>query len=166
MQITLLADPDTIEKALQIAERAPTFSGRGLQAPTEDLLGRLESIWEDIRMGLAQAYRQGRQRVAEIAARVHVAIEEKLKLAGDKAEELRRMLLDRLGTYLQGIVDTMLGAVRGQLTVQGMQLKLSELEIAQTVTVSNSLEISLDRVFEFSADGELSVSAKYSATVG
>lgn len=161
MQITLLAQPDIIETALDIAESAPPFSGLKMQAPTGDLLGRFEKIWDDVRKGINQIYLRGKQQVGEVVAVVRAQIETQLAAAGAQAEELRKLLLDRLARYLQGLVDTMLLAVRSSLTVAGRSMPLTSLEVSQTYSVSNSLELSLTRVFEFTAGGELSVSASY-----
>lgn len=79
------------------------------------------------------------------------------------------MLLDRISKYLNGIVDTMLRTVRRQLEVEGMQMNLTQIEVSQSITVAGSLELSLQRVFEFSAGGELSLAASYAvpdATAG
>jgi hypothetical protein len=162
MQITLLTRPDIIQAALEIAETAPPSVANNLQAPTGDLLGKLEEVWDDVRWGIGQVWNRSAQEAREIARAVRTKVEAKLAQAGAQAEALRVLLLDRIGKYLQAILDTMLGTVRARIAVDGLQLKLSELQLSQTVTLGNSLELSLTKVLEISAEGQMTVAATYS----
>jgi hypothetical protein len=160
MKVTFVSSPDIIEAALNAAEKV--VRPKGLNAPSEEVLGTLEKIWEEVRAGLHSAYFSTK---AELKARVNELVsrvEGLIQRAGAKADELRRMLLDRLRAYLQAMIDQLLKQVRSEVIVgEGTRMRLTSVEVAQSIKLSGSVGLSLEKALEFTSDGELALTASY-----
>jgi hypothetical protein len=70
-------------------------------------------------------------------------------------------LLARAQSYLAVLVRGALDQVQAAITVGGIELALSSVEVAQTISLHGSLKAALTELVSITADGEVTVSASY-----
>lgn len=159
MNITVLSSSELVDTALDSAAQVKQL--KGLNTLPSDTMGKLEAIWVHVHDGLQSAYLARKEDVEEIFRGVAAHVKSALAAAGVKAQELQKLLLERLSRYMHALIDGMLSQVRAEFTVEGSRLRLSAIEISQSITLSGSVELSLQRAFELTSNGELSVNASY-----
>lgn len=110
---------------------------------------------------LVQAYRFGMEKAkATLDAALDTA-EQLLIEAGRKADEVRQELMDHAARYVSTIIDSMIATIRPVVTIGTRNLQLDGIDLAQSVSLSGSLRIAITDIASFTADGRLTVNARY-----
>lgn len=123
--------------------------------------GRLSKAWDQIEAALQEAWRRGREFARETAEEAALRVQEIIDSTGESARAVQERLLARLHKYLEELVDRTLARVRGSITVAGRELHLRSLELAQSVTLTGSLKLSIQEAFALTSEGQLEVTAQY-----
>lgn len=160
MNLIVLTQQDMIEDALQAAEATLPLSG--LRAPTGDVAGQFERLWEYVRSGLVKAYMATKEAAKSILEDVQNRIDLAMENAAEQADELRRLLLARLSEYVRQLEDRILKLIRAKLVISEGQMQLTSVQVTHKVLLSGSVQASLAQVFQLTTSGELSVAASYS----
>jgi hypothetical protein len=92
-----------------------------------------------------------------------VKVQEIVEAAGAGARAVHQSILARLNRYLSELIDRALARVRLVVTVADRALQLDSVEVVQTLTLSGSLKVSIEEVCALTAEGQISVNARYSA---
>jgi len=164
MEIKITASRSVFEEAIATLETpmlSRTFSV--LSAPTEAaLFGRLNEAWDWIKKALGKAYDHGAEEAKQFFDEAWTNVEELITGAGDKAKELKDLILEQLQVYQAKFMEGMLKQVRAEISVGGGTLQLTQVQLSQKVAMSGSLKASLAEVFNMTSNGEILVNATYS----
>ena len=134
----------------------------GLAAPLDATwLGRISEAWDAVESALREAYQWGREAASEALATAVADAEALVRSAGHRARDVHQALLARAQSYLAVLVRGALDQVQAAITVGGIQLTLSSVEVAQTISLHGSLKAALTELVSITADGEVTVSASY-----
>jgi F0F1-type ATP synthase membrane subunit b/b' len=150
-------------------EAARSEDGRGelgeLAAPLgAAVIGRVADAWDRIEAALQEAWRKGRDFARETAEETALRVQEIVDATGTSARAVQEGLLARLHRYLEELVDRAIARVRASITVAGHELHLAGVELAQIVTLTGSLKLSIQEAFALTSDGQLEVTARYEAS--
>jgi hypothetical protein len=136
----------------------------GLAAPLDAVWsGRIDAVWDRIESALRAAFERGRDAAQSLTA---TAVEEAQKLiaeAGHRAYAVQQALLSRLQAYATRLTDAALDRVRPELQLGGNTWRLESLELAEKISLTGSLGVNITNLVTVTADGELTVTTKYTA---
>jgi hypothetical protein len=166
MELRVLADRDIFEHAIEAAEQVGRGGKlKGLNAPDASLSGWLSEAWDAIREALASAREAGTAAVKELAEQSWLTVQSVLTRAGERADQLRELLIARLREYQRRFVDELMQQFRSEMTVGTSRLTLTQVRVSQKVSVCNSVKASMHEVIALTAQGELSIEASYEKVV-
>jgi hypothetical protein len=165
MAISEIILRNDFESAISAAkEVGKTKSIPGLTSPLDAVWsGRIDAVWDRIESALRAAFEMGRDAARSLTA---TAVEQAQKLiaeAGHRAYDVQQALLSRLQAYVTRLVDTALGRVRPELQLGGTTWRLESLELAEKISLTGSLGVNITNLVTVTADGELTVTTKYTA---
>jgi hypothetical protein len=165
MPISEIILRDDFESAISAAREIGTVKNiPGLAAPLNAVWsGRINAVWDRIESALRAAFEIGRDAAQSLTAK---AVEEAQKLiaeAGHRAYDVQQALLSRLQAYVTQLVDAALGRVRPELHLGGTTWQLESLELAEKISLTGSLGVNITNLVTVTADGELTVTTKYTA---
>jgi hypothetical protein len=164
MQATAWISSDDFDAALRAA-RGVGIGGDlppGLTAPLgAAVIGRLTDAWDQIEAALQEAWTNGRA-LAQDAVDVAVTKAQALvDAAGADARAVHDLILERLHTYLADLIDRAIARVSGSVTVAGREMTLAGVELAQTITLTGALKLSVQEACALTAEGQIVITARY-----
>jgi hypothetical protein len=157
------ASSDDFESALEAA-RSVEKSGElsDLAAPLgAAVAGRLSEAWDRIEAALQEAWRKGQDFARGTAEETAARVQEIIDSTGDSARAVQERLLARLHRYLEELIDRTIARVRGSITVDSRELHLNSVELAQSVTLTGSMKLSIQEALALTSEGQLEVTAQY-----
>lgn len=165
--MTVSISDDAIGLALE-AVRKVGHSTRGLSSEDahspigSSVVSWVDRIWDQVE-GSITLIRNGTREAAESClTRAKQLYADALDEIPKSIEAIRTMLLERLNLYVETIFSTALDSISPSLEVGGLTLRLSKLSVNRNFTLASSFELSLDRAFGFTIDGNISLDAEYS----
>jgi hypothetical protein len=166
MQATVWANREDFDAALEAAHNMDTVGALpGLASPIgAALAGRLDDAWDHIETTLNEAWRKGRGLAQTAVEETTAKVEQIIGGAGAAADALHEKLLARLHAYLDRFIDRAIARVRDSITITGHEMKLTSVELSQTVTLSGALKVSIQEACALTAEGQLVVAASYAAS--
>jgi hypothetical protein len=165
MQIVIVPDRDLIEDVLSRLEpRADVTAGgdgalRAASLPVFD--AALVDTWQRLRTLVLRAAREGWQTVRAEVDGLVAYVEETAASLGKRATAFRNEILAKVHELIRETVDTVLRAMRSELTVGQHRFRLSSLELEQKLVFSASLEASIEAACQLLGSGELVVKGAY-----
>jgi hypothetical protein len=163
MNITVIADTHVFEEALKAA-RATGYGTdtTGLHAAGDaTLLGRFEAAWAAIDAALREAYRFGHEMARDALELAIAEAEQLVSEAGDRARDLRELLLQRLQVFVHKFVTGALALVPTEVNVGDKIYTIEKLSYTQKVLVTGSIKVSVMEVSSLTSEGEMAVSVDY-----
>lgn len=164
MDVSLVVDPDVFERAKAAARHVKPYSisSEGLHAPLDGALeGRIDDAWGEIESALNKGYQLGKEKAREVLNKALQRVDEIIHGAGAKSLMVLQGILQRLHTFNQTFVQGALERFPNQVSISGVAYQLNTLNFTQKIIMSGSLAISLEKVFEMVAEGEIAVGANY-----
>lgn len=167
--LTAVLGRDQFERALAAASAVggPGAPITGLAVPLEvTWRDRVAEAWDAIAAALREAFERGRDVAAELVDAAVRAAEDCVREAGERARDVQQALLDRLRTYLAGLIDEALTQVRPAVVLGDVTLPLQSVQISQEIATSGSLKASITELVQVTAEGRLGISAVYGVAEG
>ena len=154
---------DAFRQARELGKNVP-LPAHVWNVPLDDETGTwIDRIWDTMEGALRRAYFEGLTAARPLIESVSALMTEVTSNLAKRAEVVRAVITERLNTYLHTVIDGALQRVRPTLSVGGRELKLRSVMVEQRINLSGSLQASLEEICEFVAEGEISLSAEYSA---
>lgn len=165
MQVTVISNLQVLEDALSSARRYDTsLDSRGLASPLDAaLVGRIEEAWDTIEDAIRQIFVAGKQKAEELLHSALAKAGQLIKEAGRQATRVHDALLSRLQAFIRKFVEGMLARVPPAVVIAGRSFGLNAVKFNQKLVGTGSLSTNLSEAFSLVADGEIEVSAEYSA---
>ncbi|MDA8318393.1 MAG: hypothetical protein M0030_01060 [Actinomycetota bacterium] len=155
------------EAALATArEEGAVAAYPGLAAPLDGALrGKIAEVWESIENALRDAFMHGTEYARQAMDKAVSSADALIRSAGSRAKDVHQALLSKVQAYLSRFVDAALAQVRPAIEVGGGRLELDGLEVSQSISLAGSIKASLIELVTLTADGNLTVTARYRTRV-
>ena len=151
------------EAALAAARQEdPVRAYAGLAAPPDGALrGKIAEVWESVENALRDAFIHGTEYARQALDKAVSSADALMRSVGARAKDVHQALLAKVQAYLARFVDAALAQVRSTIEVGGGRLELDGLEVSQSISLSGSIKASLIELVALTADGNLTVTARY-----
>jgi F0F1-type ATP synthase membrane subunit b/b' len=163
MQATAWVSGEDFNAALDAA-RSVGIGGDlpGLAAPlSAAITGRLSNAWDHIELALQQAWTKGRDLAQDAVDAAVAKAQETVDAAGAGARAVHDRLLERLHTYLADLIERALARVSTSITIAGREMTLAGVELAQAITLTGALKLSVQEACALTAEGQVVITARY-----
>jgi hypothetical protein len=161
---TLTIDPKALDEALKAARKANLSVVTG-ENPNSNLdaglRGRISQVWDDIENALRKGFQLGREKGAELLTSVKARLETLLLDAKEQASLVNQQLMVRIQAFQKDFMERAFAQFPGILQLNGKQYPLSKINFTQSISLSGSIQLSLTKVFELVAEGEIQLSVEY-----
>jgi hypothetical protein len=164
MQATAWISGEDFDAALSTARGIGVGGGElpDIASPLKAAItGHLGEAWDQIEASLQRAWRYGRALAQDAVDAAVAKAQEIVDTAGAGAREVHDLLLKRLHGYLSDLIDRAIARVSGTITVAGQELTLAGVELAQTVTLTGALKLSIQEACALTAEGQIVITARY-----
>lgn len=166
MNIVVTASREAFDKAMKHADAVgPDDLPEGVLAAPADggLLGRLDDVWGEIKAAFRTAFVFGRDKAADLLRAAVAKAEKVLTEAGNKARDLQLLLLKKLQTFLQDMIQETVSLIASEYTVSTRTFRLTAMTCKQKLILTGSISTNITELFTLVSSGELEVEAEYSA---
>ena len=154
---------EALRQARALGKQQP-LPAHVLSAPLDDETDIwINRIWDTVEGALRCAHREGIEAAQPLIEKVSGLMTELTSNLAKRVEDVRVVVTKRLHSYFHTIIDDALQHVRPTISVGGNELKMTSVTVEQRINVSGSLKGSIVEICEFLAEGEISLSAEYSA---
>lgn len=121
-----------------------------------------KEAWSKITHLLESAATYGWEKAQEELELVTAFVEECSAELMAEAEQMKKLLVEKLHEAMQEMVNFILGSLRSRLTIGTDQYILDTIDLQTTLIFSGSLQASLASLCKFLASGETAVTGSYS----
>jgi hypothetical protein len=166
MTISALILRDDFESAVSAAKAIGSAKNvPGLASPLDAAWsGRINAAWDRIESALRTAFEKGWDAAQSLTAKAIEQAEQLIADAGNRAYDVQQALLSRLQAYVTRLTDAALGRVRPELQLGVTTWRLESVELAEKISLTGSLSTNITSLVTVTANGELTVTAKYAVT--
>ena len=121
----------------------------------------LNKIWDKAEAALGLAVKRGMAAARGLVAVVDQLVDEALGLGKVWVDDMLTVVRARIAEYMKSMVNGALSMVQSKIVVGGAPFAIDRVAIAQTVSLSTSVKLSLTEACEFVGEGEMQISAEY-----
>jgi hypothetical protein len=121
----------------------------------------LNRIWDKAESALGLAVKRGLDAARDFVAAVDQLVDEAIGLGKAWVDDMLTVVRARIAEYMKAMVDRALSLVQSKIMVGGAPFAIDRVSIAQTVSLSTSVKLSLTEACEFVGEGQMEVSAEY-----
>ncbi len=122
---------------------------------------KISDIWDEIENTLRKGFLLGREKAAELLSNVKARIDTLIQDAKEKAALVSQQLMIRIQAFQKEFLEKAFAQFPNTISVNGKPFGLSKINFTQSLTLSGSVELSLTKVFELVAEGEIQLSVEY-----
>ena len=153
-----------LKAARQIDLRIAVSAGKANAPLIADATRWLSEIWDSVEETLASARKRGLEASRMFMAEVSRKVDEMVTLSTSWVDDVLTVIRERLSSYLRHAIQEALRIVQNTIIVGERELKLDRVTLSNSIKVSASVKASLLEVCEFIGEGQIELSAEYSAS--
>ncbi len=163
MNITVIGDRQDFEQAIRAVRiMSEGANSASLNAVSDaGLLGRLDSVWDDIVTALRRGYEFGSDTARGLLEKAIAQAEQFITEAGNRARDAHEALLQNLQVFVQNFTTNALKRIPTTIAVGGLTYNISKVTCAQKLIMTGSIKMNLTEVFSLASNGELEVAVDY-----
>jgi len=156
---------DIIDRAFQSAQTVSkvTYSDTGaiFRGGADETDTAVETAITKIRELMKDTAHKGWAFVRERFDNVMQFIKEKAEDLGENAKAFRDRLMDRIKTIFGEMYDMLLSTLKNTIMIGGQSYQMESVEIEHSLKLTGELELSIETLCKFAAEGEISIMGSY-----